>query len=100
VSIAKMGLILMFDDKECFIYQGLDRIVGQWIHNWTTSLDWYTHHHSSKIQNMCNCFTFSNNLWDCHLRHLNQRNVRSMGSHHIVKGIPLNPWPHEWWCLL
>jgi hypothetical protein len=28
-SIVKMGLILMFEDKECLIYQGPDRIVGQ-----------------------------------------------------------------------
>jgi hypothetical protein len=28
-SIANKGLILMFDDKECLIYQGPNRIVGQ-----------------------------------------------------------------------
>jgi hypothetical protein len=27
-SIVDIGLILVFDDKECLVYQGLDKIVG------------------------------------------------------------------------
>ncbi len=33
-------------------------------------------------------------LWHCHLGFLNYHNVRSMGSHHIAKGVPLISRPH------
>lgn len=40
-SIANMGLILIFDDKKCLIYQGPEKTIGQWIHGWTIGFDQY-----------------------------------------------------------
>jgi hypothetical protein len=93
-SIIDMGLVLMFDDKECFIYQTLNKIVGQGIHTSKTSLYWYI-----IIDPKFKIYAIASHLvvhlWHHHIGFLNQHNVRSMGLHHIAEGVPLISRPHD-----
>jgi hypothetical protein len=93
-SITNMGLILKFNDKKCVVYQGPNKIAGWGICNSKIGLYQYIIIHPRF--NICAIPSpFMGHLWHHCLMHLKQHSVRSMGSHHIAKGIPLILGPHD-----
>ncbi len=85
---------LVFYDKECFVYQGPHKIIGKGICDSKIGLYWcIIINPKFKIYAIASFLVA--HLWHCCLGHLNQHNVKSMGLHHVGKGVPLILGPHD-----
>jgi hypothetical protein len=89
-SITDMGLTVVFDDLQCLIYQGPNKIIGRGVRDSKTGL--YRYLIPDPTFQVCAITApFVARLWHRRLGHLNYHSIRAMGAHNIARGVPLIP---------